>query len=69
MDGLMGRWMGGWVMMPRWTDWLVMRDRWMNTLVWLGGRVGGWMYIVDPAIPRASIDEERVSIFWGAITY
>lgn len=69
MDGLMGRWMGGWVMMPRWTDWLVMRDRWMNTLVWLGGRVGGWMYIVDPAIPRASIDEERVSIFGGAITY
>ena len=76
MDGLMGRWMGvwvdeEWVMMRRWTDWPVMRDRWMNTLVWLGGRVGGWMYIVDPAIPRASIVEERVSFggWVGAVTY
>lgn len=37
----------------------------MNTLVWLGGRVGGWMYIVDPAIPGASIDEEKVSFGGG----
>ena len=37
----------------------------------MGGRVGGWMYIVDPAIPRASIDEERVSFggWVGAVTY
>ena len=66
-DGLMGRWLGGWVddewvMMHRWTDWPVVSDRWMNILVWLGGRVGGWMYVVDPAIPGASTDEERVSL-------
>ena len=30
----------------------------------VGGRVGGWMYIVDPAIPGASIDEEKGE-FWG----
>ena len=29
----------------------------------VGGRVGGWMYIVDPAIPGASIDEEKGE-FW-----